>query len=363
MPTFLHTADIHLDSKFSARLDSRKARERRHDIRRCVSNMADMAKNRDFWLISGDLFEDSRNVSRETLSFLERVFSQVSDTQIIIATGNHDPYTSDSAYAEMNFADNVHILSTDGEILEFPDLNTRIFGRSFNAEICEQTLSVPRIEKLDGICDILVIHGDISSKSSYNPISPEFIKDSNADYAALGHIHKRSEIKKTGNTYYAYCGAPEGHGFDECGELGCYVGEIKDGVVRCEFKRTCIRRMHREDVEISGVSDSIEALEIIKSEIDKIGDTDDMYRLILKGRVKPYTIDCEAIRSELEKYVYHIEITDKTESDFDIEAIKDRDNICGEFVRYLLNFPETDGKIKEDAIKIGLEVLLRGDVR
>ena len=363
MPTFLHTADIHLDSKFSARLDSRKARERRGDVRCCVSNMADMAKDLDFWLIAGDLFENSKKVSQETIAFLNRVFAKIPDTQIIIAAGNHDPYTEGSVYAEIKTNENVHILSTGGEILEFPKLSTRIFGRSFNEERCEETLSVPKIEKRDGICDILVLHGDISSESPYNPISPEFIKDSNADYAALGHIHKRSEVKKIGNTYYAYCGAPEGHGFDECGELGCYIGEIKDGSVRCEFKRTCIRRMYKEYIDISEVSDSIEATDIIKTAITKIGNADDMYRLALKGRVNPYAINFEIINAELEKCLYHVEMTDMTEPDFDIDAIKEQNNICGKFVRYILDLPEIDAEAKEAAVKIGLEALIRGDAK
>ncbi len=95
MPTFLHTADIHLDSAFSARFDAECAAQRRHELIRVVSDMADIAKELDIWLIAGDLF-DGKNVSAETVAFLKRRFSEMPDTQIFIAAGNHDAFGENS---------------------------------------------------------------------------------------------------------------------------------------------------------------------------------------------------------------------------------------------------------------------------
>ena len=179
MPTFLHTADIHLDSAFSAHFDAKRAEIRRSELRRSVSEMVDMAKGLDLLLISGDLF-DGKCVSAETVAFLKRKFSEIPDTKIFIVAGNHDAYTPSSVYASEDFGENVHIFGTEVECVELPSLKTRVFGASFADSSCDKTIFVPEIKKIDGITDILVLHGDLVSaqgESNYNPIDKEFLKD------------------------------------------------------------------------------------------------------------------------------------------------------------------------------------------
>ena len=54
---------------------------------------------------------------------------------------------------------------------------------------------------------------------------------------ALGHIHKRTEPLRFGNTVCAWPGCPEGRGFDELGEKGFYQGIVTDGDVRRAMER------------------------------------------------------------------------------------------------------------------------------
>lgn len=365
MATFLHIADVHLDSAFSAHFDARRAQLRRSEVRRCLSGILDKAKSVDLLLIAGDLF-DSRAVSAETVSFLKRKLAELTDTRVFIVAGNHDPYSEDSVYAKEDFGDNVHIFKTEAECVEIPELKTRVYGASFKEELQKSRIELPHIDKKDGYSDILLLHADLTSiggESSYNPIDKSFIEGCGADYLALGHIHKRSELKRVGSTYYAYPGAPEGRGFDECGDMGCYMGSISDGVVNVSFEKTCIRRMLCTEVDLSGVSDNLGAAEIIRAELGKAGTAEDMYKLILKGRTASGFLDTDIIMEEIAPLVSYLEIRDETKPDYNIEEIALQNTICGEFVRAMRRRADgVDADILEEATVLGLEALLGGDI-
>lgn len=367
MPTFLHIADVHLDSAFSAHFDMRQAEMRRGEVRRCLSGILDRAMTVDILLIAGDLF-DRDYVSAETISFLKRRFAEMQNTKVFIVAGNHDPYTIGSVYNNENFGDNVHVFGTKPECVELVDIGVRVWGASFGDSFCDERIEFPHIEKAEGIADIMLLHADLTSndgKSGYNPIDKEFITSCGADYLALGHIHKRTDIQRLGNTYYAYSGAIEGHGFDECGDLGYYIGTIENGVVDARFERASIRRMYREEVDISGVADSLDAADVIKSHIESKGTYDDIYKIILKGRIKTDIINIDTILTELNCLVHYIELKDETLPDYDIKEVAVQNTLCGEFAG-LISKGVANGTIDKDvadeAIRLGIELLLGGEM-
>ena len=364
MATFLHTADVHLDSAVSAHLNSQEAELRREEFLRCMSGIIDMAKELDFLLIAGDLFE-TNTPSERTVAFLKRRFAEIPQTKVVIAAGNHDFYSSSSVYAKESLGENVYVLSTEGEVLEFPEHKIRIFGASFLNEFSDGRLYIPSVKRNDGFFNILLLHADMTNTSDrYNPIDKEFISKSGADYAALGHIHKRTQIERIGETYFSYCGAPEGRGFDECGELGCYIVNVKDGAISPEFKKTCVRRMFKKEISLEGVCDNIEAEERIKAEIEKTGTFDDMYKFLLTGRVQKNAIDERVLTESLKNLPCHIEIENRTMPNIDIDVYKNANNLCGEFFRIMeskINVCEGEEKlIAQKALSLGLSALLGG---
>lgn len=365
MPTFLHTADIHLDSPFSARFDTKRAELRRNELRRSVSDMFDLAKDVDLLLIAGDLFDGSC-VSGETISFLKRKFSELPHTKIFIAAGNHDPFSPGSVYEREDFGDNVHVFSTQGECVEIPELKTRVYGVSFSSAVCEKTLEIPKIEKKDGYSDILLLHGDLVSlggESNYNPIDKKLLENCGGDYVALGHIHKRSEVKRCGNTYYAYPGPPEGRGFDECGDMGCYIGSVDNGIADVQFKRVSRRRFFHVYADVSDAADSIHGAQIAMEEAEKLGTAEDLYKIILTGRATGLNID--SIQEELSARLYFAEVYNETKPEYDVEKLAEQNTLCGEFVRIMQkrisSLSGEEKAIARDAMLLGIEVLLGGD--
>lgn len=368
MPTFLHTADIHLDSAFSARFDARRAAQRRHELLRAVSQMADIAKNLDIWLIAGDLF-DGANISGETIAFLKRIFSEIPNTRIFISAGNHDAFSPNSIYAKEDFGDNVYVFPTTGACVELDDIRVRVFGASFASQSCER-LAVPRIEKKDGYYDIMLLHADLVSRggeSAYNPIDKAFIENCGADYLALGHIHKRSEPQHIGNTMYAYSGPPEGRGFDECGDMGCYIGTIGDDGIAVEFKSICRRRMIIAEVDLSNFKDNLEVVSAAEKKMLSMGGCEDIYRLVLKGRALRDTFNIDIIKEELLPRVHYLEIKDETVSAYDFDELAMRKDLCGDFVRAMnekiKNADADEKSVLNYALMIGTEALLGGDAQ
>ena len=96
-------------------------------------------------------------------------------------------------------------------------------------------------EDVDGTkINLCVVHGEVVSEggeSNYHGITPGILAGSQMDYVALGHIHKRTELQTIGGTTYAYSGCPDGRGFDETGEKGVYLGEIRKGAVDLHFRK------------------------------------------------------------------------------------------------------------------------------
>ncbi len=368
MPTFLHTADLHLDTTFSAHFTAEQAKIRRNEMLRCVSNLIDLAKNYDILLIAGDVF-DSSYVSEETVSFLKRKFAELEHTYVFISAGNHDPYTSNSVYANTDFGDNVHIFGTEPECVELAELKTRVYGCSFSDTYSDIAKRFNKIDKTEGITDIILMHADVVSNmedGGYNSIDRRYIEGCGADYLALGHIHTRSEIKKCGNTYFAYPGLPEGRGFDECGDMGCYIGEINDGAVKAEFKKLCIRRLFKVDVDISGLSDNIQIFDKVKQEILSYGCENDMYKINVIGKISSEIFNIDILKNDIKDVVYYAEVTDNTQQDYDIDAIAVQNTLCGEFVRMMQDkikdCDDEERLVAENALMIGLDALLGGEV-
>lgn len=368
MPTFVHTADVHFDTPFSARFSPRQAALRRKEIMQTFQTIVNRAKECDFFLISGDLF-DGRYISMETISFLKRCFSEMSKTQVLIAAGNHDPLTASSPYMTEKWGENVHIFNTAGCYFDFPSLETRIHGRSFSESHHEYTL-LSSLDFAEGWNNILVIHGEVvasGGKSDYNPLEKPLLESCRADYAALGHIHQYSKLQKIGNTCYAYPGIPEGRGFDEEGEKGYIEGEIENGQVTIRWipvNRRCFRHIK---VDLTGVEDGILIPEKIKQALEKAGSADDLYKISLIGRLPQEFVQIDFIQNELAGRAFYLELCNDTMPDYHFEDIAKENSLRGAFVSEMLKrmqeMPAEEQEMGRRALIIGLRAMEGGESR
>ena len=342
----IHCADIHFDSVMSGIKDPKKVNIRREDLKKTFQNIIALAHDTDVLLISGDLF-DAKKVSKSTLEFLKEEFLKLGDVKVFIVAGNHDPLTETSVYKTFDFGKNVHIFGTQMECVELPDCD--VYGVSFKTANDERELLSNFCVKSPDKVNICLMHGNLSG-SDYNPIKITDIEKSGLDYLALGHVHKSSEIKKAGATHYAYCGCPEGKGYDESGEKGVYKLElIKGNIVNSEFMPVATRMYIDEEVDVSGAHNYDEILQEI---MKKYKGEKHIYRFTLTGECE-FSFDTAVLEEKIEAFL--VTVRDNTRPCIDFSKASDEFSLKGLFLKYALKDKENlSDEEFNDALKAGL---------
>lgn len=361
----LHCADFHIGAAES--FLGAKAANRQHETLLTFDRIISLARNSgvQLLLIAGDLF-DSNKIEP---GYFDRVINEIStvpDIRVVFAAGNHDPLTADSPFVAKKelLPENLYILDTKDSFFVFDDIKTCVYGRSFSNVYMsgEESFSV---EAGREYINIMVLHGELKNElaGNYNSITREFIKRSGMDYIALGHIHRQSDIGLIGKTRFAYCGCPEGQGFDELNQKGVYLGAVGKGFCKLEFVPTA-KRMHIfERIDISNTPSAKEACEKIISTLSlKYGDnfSDNLYKIELTGAVpEGANLPLNEIKSRIDEKVYFAKIIDSTEFEIDYNTLANEISLKGIFTKNMLariESAEDDRKpLLKAALKLGLK--------
>ena len=303
----LHSADLHLDSPFEG-LSAGKAAMRRGEQRELLRRLADLVRqeNADLVLLSGDLL-DSDNSYFETGEELIRWLGAMG-VPVFLAPGNHDRYTPQSPWARLKLPDNVHIFTepTVTAVL-LPELEVCVYGAGFTEKHVGPLLRGFAAERREGVRNLLCLHGEVGARDSkYDPITEEELAASGIDYAALGHIHRASGLKKAGDTWYAWPGCPEGRGFDETGEKTVNLVTLSDA--GCALETRCIaqRRYEVLKVDITGADPLLAIHTSLPDETVR-----DIYRIVLTGETDE-SPDLGRLQSALGELFFELQLRDET---------------------------------------------------
>lgn len=301
MLKILHTGDIHLDSAFTS-LSPEEARARRAESRELFSKVIDIANTEsiDAIILAGDIF-DTYPIRPETAESFLRDLKRAK-MPVFITPGNHDPLTPDSPYRTLSFPDNVHIFTDEAlSFVELPEKGVRIWGAAYSSEIYDGRIldgfSVPD----DGNTDILALHSNLYT-DGYSPVSADEIAQSGADYVALAHVHKPTELLKAGKTHYSYCGCLEAHDFGECYDSGFNIVTIENNNVT--ISRHSVSDVRYQETSVN-LTDSINIENALPTPSGRVH-----LRLTLTGECE--TPDVDAIYDKLAPKYAELEITDRT---------------------------------------------------
>lgn len=358
MIKFIHTGDLHLGLKFQKVSFQRdKAMERRRELWSTFERIVKYAKDNkaDFLLIAGDLFEESYFTMAD-ITRVRDTFREAKDVNIIISAGNHDYRGIKSLYNKIEWTSNVTTFNEENiQKKEFEDLNTVIYGYSWDTMEIRENKLFDELKVDSTKNNILVLHGELGNNSSYLPLNVDELNSLNMDYIALGHIHKPQII----NNRIAYCGCPEPLDFGETGDRGIIQGSIEDKKTEFEFIPFSKRKFIETKVLINEGMGYPDIMRQIRN-VDIGNKMMDFYRINLNGFIQR-NISIQNLDKDLNDDFYHIEITNNTIWDYDLEQLEEenKENIIGQFIMAMKNKGIDDPTVK-DALYLGLEVLLKG---
>lgn len=348
----LHTADLHLDSAFEA-LPAGKAAIRRAEQRELLSRLAELARSErvDLVLLPGDIF-DGGGTYFETGAELVRCLRDI-PVPVFIAPGNHDPYDAHSPYAKLDFPENVHIFtSSDIECAELPELGVCVYGAAFTGSDDGPCISAFHAEREEGLINILCAHAELG----FEPVNEQALAGSGIDYAALGHIHKPSGLRRAGDTWYSWPGCPEGRGFDETGEKSVSIIELSDS--GCKLGTVCIaaRRYELLPVDVTGCDPLLAVHTVLPEDSAR-----DVYRIILTGEVDSPP-DMSRLRRNLDDCFFALQLRDETRLRRDVWERAEEDSLRGIFLRKLRDkydaaLTADERELAEQAARWGLAAL------
>ena len=293
--SFVHTADLHLDSPFSAIRQNNEAlaetlRKATFDafdriIQLCIDHHV------DFLLVAGDVFDGEDRSLRAQIRFREGLI-RLSEAGIpaIVVCGNHDPLCSWSS--SLAWPPGVRLVGERLETLPIERDNTllaRIQGISYPKREEKRNLA-HAFRRQDSAFHIGLLHANLGSDTGHEPYAPcslEDLKAAGMDYWAMGHVHARKVLSED-PPVVVYPGNIQGRHIREAGEKGCYLVRVSENnEVTLEFHPTDAVRWVTGEVQIQGLrtlQDLLEALERVCSDIAENGNgRPTMARIALRG--------------------------------------------------------------------------------
>ena len=238
---FIHSADLHLGSAFSAWCKQRPEAAKELMLAPCAAldRLVDaaIAEKVLFAVVAGDVFDTPTPPLSAEAHFraaLEKL--DAAGIRVFVALGNHDC----GAHLVDLPANTVLFSGERAEAFEVKfDGRTvaTVAGISHSGPAEKRDLS-PQVEAALSAASgfrIGVLHANVDGDPGYEPYAPvalDTLRRGRADYWALGHVHKRRIL--CDRPRIVYSGSVQGRSVNEPGERGGFLVEVgDDGGVKC----------------------------------------------------------------------------------------------------------------------------------
>ena len=347
----IHCSDLHLDSALGSNFTPEKAQQRNAELCAAFARLAQFAVREQVQavLIAGDLF-DSSYVSAHTAKFVAEQIQCAKDVTFFYLRGNHDE--SRHAFAGLELPDNLKLFGTGWTSFSCGDVV--ITGMEPEGGDWLRMYDALRLDEND--LNIVMLHGQISTRSGEEQIALPLLRNKHIRYLALGHLHTYRKAPLDAEGEYCYSGAPEGRGFDECGEKGFVLLETSGKTLRHRFVPFAARTLHEISVDISDVETVTQILSKMKQASDKIP-AKDLVKFTLTGSCTLQTQkDSHFLQSMLESSFWFVKIKDETILKIDFRSYQYDASLKGEFIRCVMASDRSDAE-KMRIITCGIRAL------
>lgn len=262
--SFVHTADVHLDSPLrSLALRDPNLAELIGDATRLAFEATIklcLDERVDALMIAGDLY-DGDQTSMKTALFLAAQLRRLNEAGIrtFIVRGNHDAQSRITR--ELTLPEGVKVFGGRAETVELNrdrrETPVAVHGISFAKPHAPDSL-VPRFPTpVSDAFNVALLHtslGGSAEHDDYAPCSVAELTGAGFDYWCLGHIHKREVHSR--NPFIVMPGMPQGRDIGEAGPKSVTLVRVTDdGTVDCRPHTTSVAQFERVSVNVAGVPD------------------------------------------------------------------------------------------------------------
>jgi DNA repair protein SbcD/Mre11 len=262
--TFIHAADLHLDSPFkglSTLLPEKIIAKMKDSSFWSLHEVVTTAIKRqvDFVLFAGDIYDsESRSIRAQVKFQEEMVRLEKAGIDVYVIHGNHDYIVANQA--SLQLPANVHVFrKQEVEAKEYRKSGehiANIYGFSYASRAVTENMTAYYKKSGNVPFHIGMLHGSVESNtahSSYAPFSIRDLLEKEFHYWALGHIHMREVVHTEPPIIYP--GNIQGRHRKEIGEKGCYYVELEADGSTYEFIPTASIEWKRIDINIEGIED------------------------------------------------------------------------------------------------------------
>lgn len=293
MFSFLHAADIHLDSPLRGLecYQDAPVDQIRGAARRAFDNLVELAIEEEvaFVLLAGDLYDGDWKDYNTGLYFVNRMGRlREAGIKVFIVSGNHDAVSQITR--ALNLPDNVTMFShkkVETRVLDH--YGVAIHGQSFSSRAVTDDLAQHYPQCRPDLFNIGVLHTSLNGRPGHEPYAPcslDALRSKGYQYWALGHVHQREEISS--EPWVVFSGNLQGRHIRETGAKGCTLVSVDDGqVVAVEHREMDVLRWSSCRLDLVGCDKAELLLELVRATLEEERTAADgrplAVRLILEG--------------------------------------------------------------------------------
>ncbi|MFV1965185.1 MAG: exonuclease SbcCD subunit D [Pirellulaceae bacterium] len=363
--SFVHSADLHLDSPFLGlgRLpegENGVVQELREATFRAFDSVIDLCicRKADFLLVAGDVYDGADRSLQAQLRFrngLRRLIE--AGIRAYVVHGNHDPL--DGWADSLQMPDGVHGFGPELDSVVFEKEGVpvaRIHGISYPTRKIGKRFGKGFQRRGDEPFQIGLFHCNAGGDTRYDPYAPRSVSElaeSNLNYWALGHIHESVVLRKA-DPFVGYPGNTQGRHINEAGPRGCFFVRVTaEGNLEAEpdFVATDTVRWLVSDVAIEGLETMESLLERIDEKMDELaGQAEErpvVTRITFRGRgplhrslarpsaARDLLDELHDLGTARTPFIWVEKLVLRTRPQFDLDARREAQDFLGDLLRLI----------------------------
>jgi DNA repair exonuclease SbcCD nuclease subunit len=312
MFTFLHAADLHLDSpmhKLEA-YEGAPVEELRHATRRALENLVRLAVSEGvaFVVVAGDLYDGDWRDYNTGLHFTAQM-GKLRDAGIpvFLVSGNHD--AASRITRTLRLPEGVHLFPSDRpDTLLLDDPEVAVHGQSFASPAVRKDLAAGYPGRVPGRFNVGLLHTCATGREGHEPYAPcslETLRDKGYDYWALGHVHRREVLLE--EPLVVFPGNTQGRHVRETGAKGCVAVSVDDrGRARASFRPLDAARWFVEEIDASEAAGGYDVIDGAAERFEALLEENPGLPLVVRVRITGASPAHEALASDVEQWTNEV---------------------------------------------------------